>query len=193
MSRVFLYVEGGGAETIVRKAFHDLLSAAGFAGKLPRIVACGSREEAYKKFRLAATYPDSLPVLLVDSEDPVNGKSVWTHLLDRDGWVKPARVNDLQGYLMVTSMETWLMADPQALQRFFHRGFDKNKLLGNHALESRTRQDVQKALYQATRNCSQSYKKGPVSFKALGFVDPATLKVHLPHFRQFIDGLGQLL
>lgn len=49
-----LYVEGGGdsaaLKTACRAGFSEFLSKAGLKGKMPRIVACGSRQNAYDSF-----------------------------------------------------------------------------------------------------------------------------------------------
>ena len=43
----------------------------GFKGRMPKIVACGGRDQAYSKFRIALSGADKDVFLLVDSEDPV--------------------------------------------------------------------------------------------------------------------------
>lgn len=49
-----LYVEGGGnaasLKTACREGFSKLLEKAGFKGRMPRIVACGSRNDAFDSF-----------------------------------------------------------------------------------------------------------------------------------------------
>ncbi len=49
-------------------------------------------------------------------------------------------------------------------------------------LESRGRSDVHDKLEHATRECSNAYKKGKRSFLAIGELNPAALKKHLPSF-----------
>lgn len=56
-----LFVEGGGnhndaLKTECRRAFTALLEKAGFKGRLPRVVACGSRRNAYEQFCTARTW-----------------------------------------------------------------------------------------------------------------------------------------
>ena len=76
MSGVFIYVEGGGftneLRTRCRNAVTSLLAKCGFAGRMPRIIACGSRNEAYDKFVTAhGQSGGDFAALLVDSEKPV--------------------------------------------------------------------------------------------------------------------------
>lgn len=191
---VKLYVEGGGnsrAEQIeCRRAFSELVRKAGLAGRMPRIVACGSRAEAFKQFTLALAQATETPMLLVDSEEPVRQASVWAHLAHTDALTKPTHAHENHAQLMVTSMKTWLMADQEALARHFGRGFNAGALIARHDLENRPRKDVIAALKRATKDCNQPYAKGDVAFGALAQVDPAVLKQHVPHFARFITALA---
>jgi hypothetical protein len=199
-----IFVEGGGdsKEQIVRcrEGFRKLIEKAGFTRpKSPAITACGGRGRAYDKFKtFAAVSYSGYAILLVDSEDPVNGAeettdsdAAWKHLRTRDGWERPAGAENDQAQLMVTCMETWLMADQKAFKAFFGQRLHPNALLPLHNLEARTRHEVQEALQHATRDCGKdrTYAKGEKSFKVLAELDPATLKYHLLHFRRFIATL----
>ena len=74
---VKVYVEGGGdgrdLRTRCRKGFSAFFEKAGLAGRMPRVVACGSRESAFDRFRtaFAARKAGEFVALLVDSEAPV--------------------------------------------------------------------------------------------------------------------------
>ncbi len=194
---VKLYVEGGGNSKQLRiqcrEGFHKLIGKAGFAGRMPRIIACGPREEAYSAFRTAATLP-GVAILLVDSEDTVAASTAWDHLQLRDGWRRPPGTDADQAQLMATCMETWLMADRAALRTFFGSNLQESALFPIGGLEARTRQDVQDRLEHATRNCGRdrSYAKGERSFRLLSQVDPQQLG-GLMHFQRFIDGLNRYL
>ncbi len=196
---VKLYVEGGGnsrAEQIeCRRAFSELVRKAGLAGRMPRIVACGSRTEVFKQFKLALAQGlaqgAETALFLVDSEEPVRQASAWAHLAHTpDALTKPPRAHENHAQLMVTCMETWLMADQEALARYFGTGFNARALIAQHDLENRPRKDVIDALKRATQNCNRSYKKGDVAFGALAEVDPAVLQQHVPHFARFITALA---
>ncbi len=202
--KVAIFVEGGGdsKELIVRcrEGFRKLIEKAGFTRpKSPAITACGGRGRAYDKFKTVVAIGDSrYSILLVDSEDPVenaeedpNSEAAWKHLKTRDGWERPAGVENDQAQLMATCMETWFMADQKALQDFFGQRLHTNALLPIQNLEARTRHEVQEALRRATRDCGKdrTYAKGEKSFKVLAELDPVTLKKHLLHFRRFIAAL----
>jgi hypothetical protein len=95
-----IYVEGGGTtETLrsrCRESVTTLLKNAGFAGRLPRVVACGSRNDAYADFLTAMAQPRSgFIALLIDSEDPVDdAEKPWEHLKSHDGWDQPEHASD---------------------------------------------------------------------------------------------------
>lgn len=168
MVNVTLYVEGGGdskeQHVRCREGFRKLIEQAGLRGRLPRIVAGGGRLSTYDKFKTTATASVSIayPILLVDSEDPVQVQDTapdssvpWAHLKSRDGLDRPNGAQNDQAQLMVTCMETWVMADREALHAFFGADLHTNALLPQHDLEARTRQDVLQALEHATRNCGR--------------------------------------
>jgi len=199
--KVKLYVEGGGdsraIKTRCREGFARLLEKAGFEGRMPRIVACGKREAAFSDFETAlkCAAPDEYPLLLVDSEAEVAGADLWAHLKKLDGWDKPGNAEDDQLHLMVQCMETWIVADRDAVEHFFGQDFNKGALPPVNDLEKRPKDDVQAALENATRRCGRDreYRKGKRSFQLLGQLDPETLKKLLPHFSLFCECLNNKL
>ena len=199
--KVTIYVEGGGdgkyQHIQCRQGFRKLIEKSGFAGKMPGIFACGGRNAAFDDFKTAmnSKSPTDYPMLLVDSEDPIaENVTSWNHLRTRDGWIPPNSVSDEQAQLMVTCMETWIMADRIALREVFGAPLQDSALLSEVNLEQYERHQVQQALEHATRNCDRkAYKKGKRSFQVLEAVNPITLKQRLPYFRRFIETLEKLI
>ncbi|MCI0662160.1 MAG: DUF4276 family protein [Acidobacteria bacterium] len=204
MVKAKIYVEGGGdskeQQARCREGFQKLIAKAGFPRpRSPAIVACGSRRDAYDRFKIAVSGKDNdYAILLVDSEEPVenpneniDSDSVWKHLKICDGWQCPTGAANDQAQLMVTCMETWIMADHQAIKNFFGQHLQINALYPAQDLEARSRHEVQDRLHHATRNCGRDrvYAKGKKSFQIMGELNPETLKRHLPHFRRFITTL----
>ena len=198
---VTVYVEGGGDSAELkgqcRKGFRALLAKAGFGGRLPRVVACGPRNRAFRNFERALRNGDGYPILLVDSEDPVadadrsdgNPSGAWRHLAKRDHWTRPSDARDDQAQLMVTTMETWLLADRRTFIACFPE-MNANALPPDTDLENRSKPDVAAALRNATQSSSKGrYHKGNHSLDLLGKVKPEELKSRLPHFRHFIKTL----
>lgn len=183
-------MEGGGdsseEHSRCREGFRKLLEKAGFIGRMPRIVAGGGRSATFDKFKTALQDSGKTAILLVDSEAPVT-QTPWAHLQARDGWERPAAAVDDQAQLMVTCMETWVMADRAALRKFFGNALNEGALLPLKGLEQRDRRQVQEALERAT---GRQYQKGKRSFRILASLSPVTLGQHLPYFRRLIETLN---
>jgi len=200
-------VEGGGEGKVLRsqcrEGFSRLLRKC-FPNQMPKIIAGGSRNNTYEMFKqsLLSNDPTTCSILLVDSEDPVMGTDysldsplAWNHLISRDQWEKPLNAANNQAQLMTTCMETWIMADPDAIISFFGSHARRNALLPINNLEILNRHDVQDSLEQATEDCGRDrmYKKGERSFRILASLDPTKLNQNLKYFQRFIRTLTQLL
>ncbi|SEO46388.1 MULTISPECIES: DUF4276 family protein [Pseudomonas] len=204
-----LYVEGGGESaalnTACREGFSKFLQKAKRAGRMPRIIACGSRRNAYESFCIAIRNGQAA-MLLVDSEEGVLAVAQpgskqqsqawrpWLHLKNRqgDGWAMPQGSKDMQCHLMVQCMEAWLLADPQALEDFFGQGFRRTALPAiDGRLEEIDKDRLYQALAKATAKCKTKsrYGKGEHSFKLLGLIDPSKVTAASPWAKRFIDAL----
>jgi uncharacterized protein DUF4276 len=188
-----IFLEGGGDSKELhircREGFRQLLEKSGLKGRMPRLTACGGRTAAFDDFRTGhATKGDADYVaMLIDSEEPLEElDAVWQHLKRRDGWEAPPDAADEQVLFMTTCMETWIVADQNALSDHYGSRLQNSALPTLNDLESRSRQEVQQKLTHATRNCSNAYAKGKRSFVVLGKLSPTTLKEHLPSFRRVV-------
>ena len=198
---VKLYVEGGAQDSSFerercREAFKKFFSNdPRLKGKLPRTVPCGGRKSAFDAFVTAVRNPASgvLPLLLVDSEIGVaRGHTVWQHLKSRPGdrWEKPEGVADDQAFLMVQVMETWFIADREAMQRFFGEEFRTAAIPLWPKLEEVSKKAVYDSLENATADCGpRKYAKGRLSFELLATVSPARVEAASPHAKQLFERL----
>lgn len=196
MVTIRIYIEGGGDDsaqhTEFRQAWTKFFEKAGLKGAMPRIIAGKGRAHTFDMFKteLSRPTPNSVPLLLVDSEGAVkSGDSVWQHLKMRDQWDKPDETDDDQAFLMVQVMETWFLADVEALKKHFGKDFRESSFGKWPQLESVPKADVFKVLEEATRNCKKQYKKGVDSFKILGNVNPSLVKERCPHAKALLDRL----
>ena len=187
--KVTVYLEGGGdskeLHTRCREGFRKLLERCGFGGRMPKLVACGGRSQAYADFCTAHRNASrgSIALMLIDSEDPMADiNTTWPHLKVRDGWQKPDNADDEQVLMMTTCMETWIVADRPALKSHYGQNLQESGLPAVADLEHRLRDVVQNALVHATRNCGNKYEKGKRSFQILAELTPDTLSEHLPGF-----------
>ena len=133
-------------------------------------------------------------MLLVDSESPVyvpaTAAQPWQHLRARDGWERPPRATDEQCHLMVQVMESWFLADREALGAYYGQGFRAGSLPQNPLIEDVGKDDVLNGLEQATRDTSKGrYNKGRDSFDLLARLDPAKVTSASPYAKRFIDAL----
>ena len=198
--RACIYIEGGGDSKELRarcrEGFRRLLENSGFKGKMPRLVACGSREAAFDDFVTAHAdaRPTDFIALWIDSEDPMADiESAWDHLKARDNWDAPTGSDDEQVLLMVTCMETWIVTARATLESHYGQNFQASRLPPLTGMESRFRASVLDALVHATRNCQNRYAKGKRSFEILGKLDPGELRKHLPSFIRCERILGKRL
>ncbi len=205
---VSIYLEGGGDTSGTRAALRHgmdtflqpLKQAARDKALRWKLVACGTRREAYKGFRNAIhdLERDEVVVLLVDAEGPVN-RSASEHLRNRDGWdfslasdygVQPDDVV----HLMVETMETWIVADPHTLGVYYGQGFRTNALPKAQNLETVTRIDVAHSLKEATRQTRKgSYHKIKHASDLLRRIDVEKVKRRCRHCRLLFERLGPLV
>jgi len=194
MVRAHIYIEGGatGADSSEHKIrcrgnFARLLENCGFAGRLPRLTACGPRSDAFKAFQtaLSRAKANDFVAMWIDSEDPiVDVEQTWTHLKQRDNWDRPPIATEEHVLFMSTCMETMIVADRSTMKSHFKTNLQESALPPLENLEQRNRHDVQDRLIRATRDCSNPYEKGKRSFEIIGKLNPDTLQELLPSFRR---------
>lgn len=201
MVRVKICIEGGGSgrehDETFRQAWTRFFAAAGLNRRMPRIVRGEGRTRTFDKFResLQRRRRDEIVIMLVDSEGPVAADhNAWQHLQARpeDNWEQPPEADDDSAYLMVQVMETWFLADRDALRRFFGTRLNENNFRQWTGLEEVPKDTVINALERATSNCRKPYSKGKVSFELLGQIDPEQVAVACPHARELLDYLRGL-
>lgn len=158
MSGIAVYMEGGGdgrdAKAALRLGMDSFLTGIKQAAREKslrwKLVCCGSRHEAFRKFRSSFNNRQhTITILLVDAEGPVN-RPVRDHLRRRDEWDLAFASDDVV-HLMTQTMETWIIADPDALAEYYGPNFQRNALPNALNLETTAKDDVEDALKAATR------------------------------------------
>jgi hypothetical protein len=184
-----VYIEGGGdskeLKILCRKGFRILLENCGFRNNMLKLVSCGGRESAFQDFQIAHKNKSNsdFVAMLIDSEEILTDlNETWNHLKIRDSWDKPPGSENEQVLFMTTCMETWIVADRDALIKHYGSKLQEKALPSLVNLESRSHQEIQNDLSHATRNCSNAYKKGKRSFFVLEKLSPDILEMHLPSF-----------
>lgn len=193
-------VEGGGDKnpslaSECRRAFSNLFTRAGITKK-PRVIACGGRKAAYAEFCRWLGEEGVEVWLLVDAESAVASDPPfrpWEHIKSRleDSWDRPPGAEDSHLHLMNICMETWLLADHEALVAVFGPKLETMKLPSEgSSLERVSKKNLDEKLQSATKPTpSERYDKGSHSFRALAKVDPEKLRA-LPWAKRFLEALN---
>ena len=93
---------------------------------------------------------------------------------------------------MVQCMESWFLADREALNTYFSQGFRDNGLPATERLlEGIPKEESLDSLKTATRDCKPKgqYHKGRHSFPLLGEIDPQKVVEKSPWAKRFIKQL----
>ena len=185
---IFIYVEGGGgkvADQRLRAGFEALLSELKEAARLRRmhfrVIPCGDGPRTCRDFgRGVRSEADALNVLLIDSDGPVkDGRR--THMLAL--WNVPLPdLPDDHFHLMVEAMESWLVADPDTLARYYGSGFHARRLPRDPKVEEMAKKDVLDGLKEAAAGTKKAkYHKTRDGFALLAEVDSAKVRQAAPH------------
>ena len=140
-------------------------------------------------------HPDSFNLLLVDSDAPDDGTLIRRVKAHADWDASVARVvNDEQIHFMVQVMESWFLADRDALLRFYGAGFREGRLPGNPAEEQIPKVDVLEGLRHATRATQKgTYHKTQHAPKLLGIVSPDRVRSSAPACERLFDTLERVV
>jgi hypothetical protein len=200
-----VYIEGGAEGKTADREFrqswktfldelHELARESGNYHSL-EVVRGKGRGNAFRRYQKHKTeYPNDLCVLLVDSEGPVAaGTDVWHVVAQRkdDKWTQPSWAGESHLYLMVESVETWLLTDQDALASFFKKGFAPTGLPTTN-LEQRNRVEIDRALKMATKKSAKgAYRHGHAN-QIIELVRPDRVRT-LNHGRRLFEVLAELI
>ena len=145
-----------------------------------RLICWGGRDATYRRFRSAIRNREAdVVMLVVDAESPLNNAPI-DHLRRQDGW-DLSFVNASMIHLMVQTMETWLVADPDALAAYYGQGFRRSALPTHVDIESVPKSDVERAVNNATRDTQKGdYHKIRHASELLKRVDPDRVQDRCP-------------
>lgn len=165
---------------------------------MPAVVACGSRTAAHDQFqtRIRKHPGNEMPLLLVDSEGPVEPATTpWNHLKQTANLPQPAGATDEQCHLMVQLMESWFLADREALRRYFGPQWRDSALHGEPTnVESIPKENVTQSLRDAARPTSKgTYDKSRDAFRILETIDPHKVRQSSRHAERLLNCLEQHL
>ena len=118
----------------------------------------------------------------------------WDFLFRQDGWLKPPTANEDNVFLMVRTMESWLLSDREALGLFYGNGFNSRVLPSKeNAVETLSKHTMYPALEEATKRSGKGpYSKGTHAFQLIGLIDPGKVSAASPSAKSFIDRLIEI-
>lgn len=188
---VWVYLEG---HKSLRPGFSALFNRAiGERGNSAvRIRPVPGGANAIKYFMNALrTKRDALNLLLLDCEGPADSCSV-DALRARNDWVPPkgTQIDNSQVFWMVEIMESWFIADKDALSAYYGAEFQPTKLPGNPKVEQIPKQDVLSRLVTASKQTQKGpYHKTRHAPDLLIRIDPSKIERAAPAAKRLFDFL----
>ncbi len=192
---VWVFVEGGGLsrdeQTAIRHGFAKFFDKLLVGRSKPKVIPCGGRDRAFRDWQNALrSHPDTLSLLLVDSEGPVSDEhSLWDHV---PNWPKPSGAQEGRLFFMVQAMEAWFLADKQALARFYGKDFLPSGLPDRPDIEFIPKSDLESALRRASKSTTKGAYIKSHGFELIGQMDPTKIRSVAPHAERFFDTLESL-
>ena len=200
VKEIKLYVEGGGKgshkfATIKMQQgfgafFKELKDAARDKKIRLTILPSGNTQSTYDDFIFSVkNSPQSLNLMLVDSDDAVaENESARAFLQNKYKKWKLQTVKDEQCYLMVRIMESWFIADVDALKEFYGQGFNSSAIPKNRNVEAIEKNRVKAALKNAiAKTNKKEYHKINHGAKLLELINPNKVREVAPHCRRLFE------
>jgi uncharacterized protein DUF4276 len=194
VKEIRIYIEGGGdlknQKTMLRQGFSiffkPLIDNARNRKIRWNITMCGKRDAARRDFHNACnSHPDAFNLLLVDSEGPVDSAPKH-HLNKRDGW--SLELSEEHYHLMVQTMESWLIADIDALKQFYGKDFQESSIPPNNNVEQIPKNQLTKSLEKASQKTQKGkYHKIRHATKILQLLNEKTVQSKAPHYQRFFE------
>lgn len=181
-----LYIEGGDsseARGLLRAGFSSFLQEIAAACADARIAwnpVCAKCDgETFKAFRNSvSTRPGVWSGVLLDSDCcPEAGAADVLEFLRKGKRWDVSGIKSSQCHLMVVKMETWFLADPEAMEQHFGKGFDPGALPRPSNLELLPSRAIDEAISKAVRGTKrEKYRKIQDAAKLLQLIRPERVR-----------------
>lgn len=201
-----IYVEGDTQKTgknssiSLREGFHhfltELIERARERKIKFRIVTCGSKFLTFKDFLSGVkVHKNSFVSFLIDSDEAISdAESVKAFLERQNSSWHLISVRDEQCHVMVQVMESWFLADRDALSEYYGQGFRIAVIPQNPRTEEIPKTDIIRGLENATRNTSKGvYHKTRHGSELLSRIDPQKVRQASPHCNRLFDTISEVI
>lgn len=207
VKEIKLYVEGGGKGSNKRAtiklqqgfdAFLQELKNAAHDKKISlKVIPSGNTTSTYDDFIFSVeNSPQSFNLLLVDSDEAVaKGESARDFLQKKYKKWKLQKIEDRQCHLMVQIMESWFIADVDALKDFYGQDFRENSIPKNRTnVEAIEKNTVESALKNATAKTQKGeYQKIGHGAKILEKISPQKVRAAAPHCNELFKNILEII
>lgn len=209
VKEIQIYIEGGAkgqdraSSVELRKGFStffaELVEKARENNIRFKLIICGSTEITCKIFSQASEKSSNgFLALLVDSDFPVSEDETPKSFLQKQEKLKKCdlrKVNENQCHLMVQVMESWFLADVEALKKHFGQDFKEHKLRKNKKVEEIAKDDVLNSLKESTKDRKKgSYHKIQDGAKLLEIINSNRVREVAPNcerlFQTILENIG---
>lgn len=196
-----LYVEGGKGShkraTIKLQQgfdafFRDLKSAAREKRISFKIIPAGNTQSTYEDFIFSVkNAPQSFNLLLVDSDGAVaEVETARAFLQNKYKKWNLQTVTDEQCHLMTQIMESWFLADVDALKLFYGKEFKESAIPKNRNVEEIAKETVEKCLETATAKTQKAeYHKIEHGTKLLELINSSKVRDAAPHCDKLFESI----
>ena len=199
-----LYVEGGGKgshklATIKLQQgfdafFRDLKNAARAKKISFKIIPSSNTQTTYEDFLISVrNSPQSFNLLLVDSDEAIAENETARDFLQKKykKWLLKT-IKDEQCHLMVQIMESWFLADVDALKSFYGREFKESAIPKRKNVETIAKDTVEKSLAAATAKTQKAeYHKIEHGAKILELINPQKVRESAPHCKRLFETIAK--
>lgn len=195
-----LYVEGGGKGSHKRATiklqqgfdafFRELKDAAREKKISFKIIPSSDTQTTYEDFMLSVrNSPQSLNLLLVDSDDVVaENENARAFLQKKHKKWNLQTVKDAQCHLMVQIMESWFIADVDALKEFYGQRLKVSAIPKNKNVEAIEKERVENSLKAATvKTNKEKYHKINHGAKILELISSQKVRAAAPHCERLFE------
>ena len=198
-----LYVEGGGRGTNknatikLQQGFDAFLRELKDAARDKKIsfkvIPSGSTTDTFEEFIFSVeNSPQSFNLLLVDSDEAIAAGETARDFLQRKykKW-KLQKISDEQCHLMVQVMESWFIADVEALKDFYGQNFRESAIPKHqNNVETIEKATVENSLKKATAKTQKGeYQKIGHGAKILEKINPRKVREAAPHCEKLFDSI----